>query len=261
MWKYILIGGGILILIVVIFFLFQLYYHPKTNYDSYSNEPIKHDLFTEVLNEHVNQEGFVNYDGLAADRSGLDEYLKMLRSNHPGSNWTEEEKLAYWINAYNAFTLEIVLDHYPLESIRHIRRWSLPFINSVWDIKFIDIQEETYSLNNIEHDILRIEFGEPRIHFAINCASYSCPKLLNEAYSADKLEEQLQAQAIDFINDPLRNKISKDKAEISQIFLWFKGDFTKDGSVMEYVNQFAETPSAGGVKPSHLEYNWDLNKQ
>ena len=110
--------------------------------------------------------------------------MEELRKGHPNDkHWTETEQLAYWINAYNAFTVELILDHYPVASIRDIKE-GVPFINSVWDIDFIKIEGKTYSLNDIEHRILRREFDEPRIHFAIVCASISCPKLRNEAFEA-----------------------------------------------------------------------------
>jgi hypothetical protein len=133
--------------------------------------------------------------------------------------WSESAQLAYWINVYNAFTIKLIIDHYPVESIKDIgSKIQVPFINSPWDIKLIEIEGKKYDLNNVEHSILRKDFEEPRIHFAIVCASFSCPKLRREAFTAEKLEEQLQEQAVDFINDPAKNSISKNKAEVSKIF-------------------------------------------
>ena len=162
--------------------------------------------------------------------------------------------MAYWINAYNAFTIDLVVSEYPVKSIRNIGK------GSPWDIRFIKIQDKEYSLNDIEHKILRVEFDEPRIHFAINCAAISCPKLLNEAYVAEKLDLQLEAMAKEFINDAENNRISSKKAELSNIFNWFKEDFTKNGSLIEYVNQYANTKASPKARIVYLKYNWNLNE-
>ena len=213
------------------------------------------------MQQTVDDEGWVDYESLHKNPEKLEAYLDLLRENHPSEEWTEEEKLAYWINAYNAFTLDLIVRNYPLESIKDIRRWSLPFLNSAWDIKFIEIQNEKYSLNNIEHDIIRATFDEPRIHFAVNCASYSCPPLLNVAYEASTLDVQLEQQAIGFVNDPLRNKISNDKIELSKIFSWYKSDFTESGTLIDYLNQFSEIEIEKGTETEFIPYDWSLNIQ
>ena len=130
------------------------------------------------------------------------------------------------------------MDYYPVAGIKEIKN-GIPFINTVWDIKFINIEEATYDLNNIEHGIIRKRFDEPRIHFAVNCASVSCPRLRAEAYRPDKLEAQLTDQARYFLRNPVKNKISSDKLQLSKIFKWFKGDFK---SVGESVNFCKNTP-------------------
>lgn len=213
------------------------------------------------MQQTVDDEGWVDYESLHKNPEKLEAYLDLLRENHPSEEWTEEEKLAYWINAYNAFTLDLIVRNYPLESIKDIRRWSLPFLNSAWDIKFIEIQNEKYSLNNIEHDIIRATFDEPRIHFAVNCASYSCPPLLNVAYEASTLDVQLEQQAIAFVNDPLRNKISNDKIELSKIFSWYKSDFTESGTLIDYLNQFSEIEIEKETETEFIPYDWSLNIQ
>ncbi|MCK5368247.1 MAG: DUF547 domain-containing protein, partial [Cyclobacteriaceae bacterium] len=168
----------------------------------------------------------------------------------------------YWINAYNAFTVKLIIDHYPLESIKDIgSAIQIPFVNSPWDIKFIEINGKKLDLNNIEHSILRKKFDEPRIHFAINCASFSCPKLRREAYVANNLDVQLEKQAIQFINDLERNSISGSHAEVSKIFSWFKGDFTKEGSLVDFLNQYSNTEIGKESKISYMNYNWALNEK
>ncbi len=226
------------------------------------SKPISHQQFDELLKKHVDADGWVNYDGFLKDREKLNAYLKLLKENAPNDSWTKDEQLAYWINAYNAFTVDLILQYYPLKSIRDIgSSIQIPFVNSPWDIKFIEIAGEKMDLNNIEHGIIRKNFEEPRIHFAVNCASYSCPVLRNEAYVASKLDAQLEEQTMSFINDPLRNRISTKRAEISKLFDWYKGDFTKNGSLSEFINQYASTKIVKGTKVSHLDYNWQLNKQ
>lgn len=223
--------------------------------------PVSHDPFTRLLKEHVAQNGKVNYKGLLKDSSQLNAYLGQLRANPPQNNWSRNEQLAYWINAYNAFTLQLVMRNYPVKSIKDIgSRLQIPFVNTPWDIKFIQIGQKTYDLNNIEHDILRKKFNEPRIHFAIVCASVSCPKLLNEAYVGARLDQQLTAQARSFINDGTRNKITPDNAQLSSIFNWFKGDFTKNNSLIAFINQYASPKLQKNARISYLDYNWNLNE-
>ena len=134
---------------------------------------------------------------------------------------------------------------------------------STWAIDFIKIEGKTYNLNNIEHGILRPKYNDPRIHAAVNCASRSCPKLLNEAFTADKLDNQLDMVMKDFINDATRNKItSANKAQLSKIFTWFAGDFKKnDPSVIAFINKFSKTKIDENAGISYLDYNWQLNKQ
>ncbi len=221
--------------------------------------PITHEIWNGLLNKHVDKEGGVNYQAFLADSLELNRYTALLEKNHPTDKlWSREEQLAYWINAYNAFTIQLIIENYPLESIRDLGG-KIPFVNSPWDIQFIAIEGMEYDLNHIEHNILRRDYEEPRIHFAINCASASCPRLLNEAYTAERLEDQLQMMAIDFINDSSKNMISEDAVEISKIFSWFKGDFTKGGSVVDYLNKYASIKINEKAIVSHHPYDWSLN--
>ena len=223
--------------------------------------PVDHQAFDELLKKHVDENGWVNYKGFLKDQEALDSYLDLISNNPPDpETWTEEEQLAYWINAYNAFTIKLIMDHYPLKSIKDIQI-SIPGIYTVWHKEFFEIGGEPSSLDAIEHKILRKKFDEPRIHFAIVCASISCPPLRREAFTAEKLEVQLQEQGELFINDPERNKISSKRVKLSKIFSWFKGDFTKKGSLVEYLNQFSKTTIEPKAKLSYLDYDWGLNEQ
>lgn len=222
--------------------------------------PVSHEIWDGLLKKYVRSDGFVNYKGMVQDSAELNRYLALLESSHPQRSWSKPEQMAYWINAYNAFTVKLIVDHYPVASIKDIKN-GIPFVNTVWDIKFINIQGQEYDLNAIEHGILRKNFPDGRLHAAVNCASFSCPPLRAEAYTAARLESQLDDSMRRFVNDPLRNRVSADKAELSAIFSWFSGDFKKDaGSVRAFVNKFAETPMNADAKVSHLDYDWSLNE-
>jgi len=225
-----------------------------------SSRPIEHILWDSLLQNHVAIDGLVNYKGFIADSVIFNKYLTLLRNNHPNKkHWSRDERLSYWINAYNAFTVKLIVDYYPTKSIKDIKS-GIPFINTVWDIKFIKIEGVAYDLNNIEHGILRPKFNEPRVHFAINCASYSCPSLRNEAYTSEKLEYQLTDQAKIFLSDIRKNKISTDEIKISKIFSWFKSDFLLEAeSIQSFINQFTEVEILKKANISYYDYNWTLN--
>lgn len=232
------------------------------DYDS-NSQPISHAVFDSLLRQHVDEAGLVDYRGFIQDSLKFKEYLNLLSAHHPNEeNWTREERIAYWINAYNAFTIKLIMDHYPVASIKDIKN-GIPFVNTVWDIKFINIEGAEYDLNNIEHGILRPKYNEPRIHFAVNCASMSCPKLQRFAYTGEKIDEQLDKAARDFLNDPQKNKIAVDKVLLSKILNWYWGDFKDQyNSRIELVNKYVDEIK---VKPDaeveYLDYDWSLNKQ
>ena len=219
---------------------------------------VDHTAWSELLQQHVDAAGLVSYKGFQSDSVKLNAYLFELSRCPPAKTWSTEEQLAYWINAYNAFTVKLILDHYPLESIKDIKR-GIPFINSVWDIDFFEIGGQKMDLNEIEHAILRKQFNEPRIHFAIVCASKSCPRLLNTAYTAEKLEAQLQAQAVEFINDPFKNRVQEKHLQLSPIFRWFKGDFTNGMTIQEYVLKYSKFRFDKDADVSYMDYDWSLN--
>lgn len=219
---------------------------------------VLHEKWSELTGKHVSPSGKVDYKGFIKDKIKLENYLDTLSNHPPGKNWSEAERMSYWINAYNAFTVKLIIDHYPLKSIKDIGG-NLPMINSAWDIKFFKIGGIDFDLNTIEHEILRKQFDEPRIHFAINCASFSCPKLRQGAFEADKLERQLEDQTIYFINNLSKNKISKEATDLSQIFSWFESDFKKKMPVKRYLKKYHSGFNEKN-KITYLEYNWALNE-
>ncbi|HWP65130.1 MAG TPA: DUF547 domain-containing protein [Candidatus Limnocylindria bacterium] len=215
------------------------------------------------------QDGFVDYAGLEKDgQAELRAYLDALESICRGhyDTWTREQKLAYWINAYNAYTVRLILDHYPLKSIREIGL--LP--GAAFRKEFIPskgVRGKTLSLDDIEHEILRKDFSEPRIHFAIVCASKGCPTLRSEAYRAADLERQLDDAARTFVRDSAKNRFdaSKRTLYLSSIFKWFREDFERAAKPLpEFVARFADEQTAAGlragsVRIEFLDYDWSLN--
>ena len=220
--------------------------------------PPDHSVWTQLLQEHVDAAGWVSYKGFVRDSVKLNKYLTNLSDCAPTIKWTREENLAYWINVYNAFTVKLIVDHYPVASIKDIKK-GIPFVNSVWEMDFFKIGGKDYNLSTVEHDILRKRFDEPRIHFAIVCASKSCPSLLNEAYEPEKLEEQLTAQTQNFIDDNSKNEMEVEEIRISSIFKWFKKDFTKNGTIQEFIRPYSKRDFVGSAKVKYLEYDWSLN--
>lgn len=228
-----------------------------------TNAPVDHSIFDKLLHKYVNEKGLVNYKGFQSEEKQFDQYLDMLSKNAPQSSWSKNEQKAYWINAYNAFTIKDILKHYPVKSIKDIGpAVQIPFVNTPWAEKFFKIGGEEMSLDNIEHGTLRKKYNDPRIHFALVCASMSCPRLRNEAYMPDKLDAQLDDQGKDFLNNPAKNKIAKDKAELSKYFDWYKGDWKENGqSVVKWVNKYSTTDITEKTKIDFLDYNWNLNEQ
>ena len=222
-----------------------------------------HAAWDALLKKWVDDKGMVNYKGFKQDRKQLQAYLRTLETHPPDEKkWSRDEQLAYWINAYNAYTIDLVLQHYPIKSIKDVKPGPLiPFVNSPWDIKFINIGGKELDLNNIEHSIIRPKFKEPRIHFALVCAAYSCPELRQEAYVAERLDAQLADQARSFLRDPAQNSVRADKLELSKILDWYSGDFTEGRTLQEAVSTYSGIPVNKNARITYRDYNWKLNEQ
>ncbi|OEK02439.1 hypothetical protein BFP97_13300 [Roseivirga sp. 4D4] len=219
-----------------------------------------HENWTKLLAKHVRPNGLVDYKGFIADKSELNAYADYLSENPPAESWSDNEKIAYWINAYNAFTVKLIVDNYPVKSIKDLNpSLSIPTVRSIWTKEWFQIGGEDFSLDRIEHKILRKDFEEPRIHFAVNCASISCPVLRNEAYTAEKLGVQLDEQARLFLNDTSRNKITPHRVEVSKIFSWFGGDFKKGQSLIQFLNKYTDVQIEEKAKVRFTSYDWNLN--
>ena len=207
-------------------------------------------LWNNFLKKYVSNEGQVDYKTIKTYQGNLNIVLQSLTKTIPDENWSKNEKLAFWINAYNAFTIKLIIDNYPLKSIKDIQK--------PWDKKFIKIGSYTMSLNYIEHDILR-KMDEPRIHVAIVCASISCPKLQNEAFVAEKIDSQLSKATSEFLSDTSKNFISQNSLEISKIFQWFSKDFKQNGSLIIFLNKYSDIEISEHAKIKFQDYNWNLN--
>jgi hypothetical protein len=213
-----------------------------------TSTPVDHRKFDTILLTHVNPEGRVDYAGLKRNLSELDAYLNILkRGFHEKA--TDNEKLAFWINAYNAFTLKMIIDHYPVNSIRTL------YNGKPWEHAWIPIKGKMYSLDDIEHGIIRKQFREPRIHFAVNCASLSCPPLQNRAYTAKNIDTLLEKATKEFINSR-ENSIQVNSVELSSIFKWYAEDF---GNIIAFVNRYSTVKVDNTAQISYKEYDWNLN--
>jgi len=217
--------------------------------------------YAEVLSEYVDHASMVNYSGLSNDRKNLDTFIQSLEKIPPevSNGWKEADWIAFWINAYNARTLQVIIDHYPVSKRRKLLypKNSIRQIPGAWDKLTFPILGKDRTLHEIEHEILRKQFNESRIHMALVCAAKGCPKLRNEPYSGESLDEQLADQARDFFTRPDRFQIDGKYARISPILKWFKDDFR---SVPAFIQKYSGQDIAG-LKIKYLPYDWALNEQ
>jgi len=236
--------------------------------EAYEEKPdgpkFDHSAFTAILSRHVDENGWVDYDGLQRDVEPLDAYIESVaqaRFDELGRS----EKLALLINAYNAFTLKLILEHYPVESIQDIpssQRWD--------DVRW-KVGGYTWSLTQIENEQIRPKFREPRIHFALVCAAVGCPPLRNEAYVAGRLEEQLrdQSQYVHRHKTWFQFDAERGVVRLTRLYLWYGGDFEQvDGTVLNYVARFTpelqrylESGNHSDPQIDWLEYDWSLNSR
>jgi hypothetical protein len=239
-----------------------------------------HAPFDALLKQHVVEvrgglATQVDYGGLRRDRAQLESYLKTLSAVTPSAfaAWDKSERLAFLINAYNAWTLELVLTGDPqIKSIKDLGS----LVRSPWKKRFIALLGQTRSLDDIEHGMIRAEgvYEEPRIHFAVNCASIGCPALRREAYTGARLQAQLEQATQAFLRDRSRNRLEGGVLKMSSIFEWYAEDFERGWGGFESLAQFlARYAEALGVSPQqvadlrsgdleieYLSYDWRLNR-
>jgi L-rhamnose mutarotase len=248
----------------VLAILFSLLFTPNLFAENFDHT---HKLWDQLLKKHV-PAGLVNYKAFQKEESNFNAYLESLSkvSESEYSSFSQAEKIAFLINAYNSFTIRLILDHYPVKSITDI---GSPFskLNLVrgapWKKEFFTLIGKPRTLDWIEHEKLRKDFSEPRIHFAIVCASIGCPTLSADAFSATILEKQLQVAKLAFLKNPSKNSYDKDRniLMLSPIFNWFKDDFIKKGTLIEFIQDGFSDKIKADALIEYNEYSWKLNEQ
>ena len=236
-------------------------------HDPASTVWIDHGDWTRFLQKYVKPDpsglNRVNYRGVTpADRKALGDYIARL-SSLPVSRYSRPEQFAYWVNLYNALTVAQVLEHYPVNSIRDISPGL--FGGGPWDESLVEIEGEDVSLNDIEHRILRPIWKDPRIHYAVNCASVGCPNLVRSAFSAATLETMLDAAARAYVNSPRGARVDANGLTVSSIYVWFQDDFGgTDAAVIEHLRRYADAPLkqrlSGRESIDDHAYDWSLNR-
>ena len=248
------------VLSVLFLYHFRVEADPRTH-ETVDAASFSHDLFDQVLQEHTDTEGRMNYAKLKANPEKLEQYLDILAVANP-TELSYNAQLAFWVNAYNALVIKGVIDHYPTMSVRKVK-W---FGGFFYRLKF-QVAGKTYTLNQIEHDIIRQNFVDPRVHFVLVCASSSCPPIENRAFSAEDIEERLETATFNFIQNPENIKFDRDKRRVylSKIFEWYKTDFYEgyDG-VVDFLADYlppedADFGSAADIEFHYLDYDWTLN--
>jgi len=246
----------------------KIYLGQKTPTQKTSFDAIDHQPWDTLLKKYVDDDGLVNYRELKAtaeDMTILQQYLRQLSNADPETKATKKATLAFWINAYNAVTLRGMLREYPTTSIRNHTAKLIGY--NIWKDLLLYVGGKPYSLDDIEHEVLR-KMDEPRIHFAVVCASKGCPRLLNEAYVPKLLDEQLDRNAKDFFARPANFQHKGSRFSLSSILKWYGEDFGKNQS--EQLETYAQwlptaeaqqTAKSGKASISHLEYDWTINEQ
>jgi Skp family chaperone for outer membrane proteins len=230
-----------------------------------------------LVKKHVkwltdNKQSRVDYAGFAKDRAELKKVLDAMSAMPKAEfdGWSKDQRMAFLINAYNAFTVEVILTKYPdIKSIKELGS----FNRGPWKNEFFTLLGERHHLDWIEHEELRPKYGDPRVHAAVNCASIGCPALRNEAFTAAKLDAQLEDGMMRFLGDRTRNRVADGKLQVNAIFKWFKEDFEKgqkgfskvEDVFAKYAAQLTDKPEeqaaikAKSLPVAHLEYDWLLN--
>jgi hypothetical protein len=215
-----------------------------------------HGIWDRLLKTYVSDVGTVDYKGFKSKVDTLDAYILELRENKPTSAWSLDERKAYYMNAYNAYTVKFLLVKYPVKSVKDASYSG----KDIWHLKLVNLGGTVMTLTYLENEILR-KMNDPRIHFGINCASYSCPKLWNRAFTSDNVNAQLTVLTKAYINDVKHNQLSAKKIKLSEIFNWYATDFKEPNkTVIDFLNKYANVKINTDAKIEYLPYNWSLNE-
>lgn len=234
-----------------------------------STKTVNHSQFSSLLKAYVTRDknglNRVDYKGFKNKQGNLKAYIKSLEAVKVTS-LSRAEQFAYWANLYNAVTIDVVLEAYPVKSIKDIDISPGIFSNGPWGKKLVTIEGTKISLDDIEHQILRKVHKDPRVHYAVNCASVGCPNLQTEAFEASKLEAQLEKAAKDYVNSNRGAVVKGNRLSISKIYVWFKKDFGgNDAGVLTHLKKYAapklkeKITKIGSINSSF--YDWTLNEQ
>jgi hypothetical protein len=202
------------------------------------------------LKKYVSTSGEVDYKSIKANRKELDAITKTFSATSVLPSWSKSDQLAFWINAYNAFTIDLIVNNYPLKSIQGLDG------GKPWDVKRINIGGKKYTLNNIENDIIRPKFKDARIHFAVNCAAKSCPPILNGAFFGKTIDTQLDEVTKKFINNKKYQTITSSNITLSKIFDWYAADF---GDIVTFINKYSNVKINKSATIAYKDYDWALN--
>jgi hypothetical protein len=244
---------------LVLIFVLGLWMLANLAPPGWSRATVDHSLYGELLHKYV-KDGVVDYQGFKNEEAKLDEYLTVLENTNV-KELSRNEQFAFYVNAYNAWTIKLILSAYPeIESIKDLGN----IFKSPWEKEIARINGKVLTLDHIEHEILRGQFKDPRVHFAVNCASKSCPPLISEPYRGSTLNRQLDDATRAFINDPTSNYLKGNKLYVSRIFKWFSEDFNDD--VLGFFLRYAEgnfkkrlESQKNNLKIVYLSYDWSLN--
>jgi len=250
--------------------------------------PLDYSDYAAALADYVNTEGLVHYSNLKANRHALDAFVEAIATLDPPifDSWKPVDRLAFWINAYNALTLKAIIDHYPIQPslLRSLRfpQNSIRQIPGVWNQLHFKVMGRLMTLDEIEHQVIRKQFDEPRAHMALVCAAKGCPVLRNEPYAGDRLDSQLEDQVTKFVHNPSQFRVDPEKKiiHLSKILDWYGDDFEPEfadperfpgrsraeGAVLNFLSRYVDDATRlhlqdRAYRIRYLDYDWSLNEQ
>ncbi|MBW1710300.1 MAG: DUF547 domain-containing protein [Deltaproteobacteria bacterium] len=248
---------GLLLLVLISLFLALGSFRPGSK--AFSSPDVDYNLYEDLLKQYV-VKGVVNYRGFKDEEAKLDKFLQVLEETDI-SGLSRDEQFAFYVNAYNAWTIKLILSGYP--GVKSIKDLGSVF-KSPWKKKIVRIGGDVITLNDLEHGILRPQFKDPRIHFAVNCASKSCPIIGSERYLGSSLNKQLDDATRNFLNDSRHNRLEGQTLYVSEIFKWYDEDFNE--GVVNFFLKYAEgdlkkklEQNKAQIKIKYIKYDWSLN--